>query len=165
MGANQQEELEIRRKQLQAHLRSREQAVAEEIRTAALSMEADAKLAAFARERTRSWDAKVKDVGARVAQGLGSFAEVTSARLDWLNARADVIRYVIAWNVDFVKLKQGQGILGLECHGNVWSPVCAPPQSPEKAPDSASLPLKKDLEQLLLEGRTTLHSGLEVPLP
>jgi outer membrane protein TolC len=106
-----QEELTVRRQQLEQHLRKREAVVASEIRQAAAAVQIHAQSASLARERARSWEAKVLDIEARQKQGLASFAELTSANLEWLKARGDIIQETMAWEIAGVQLRQAQGLL------------------------------------------------------
>jgi outer membrane protein TolC len=152
-----QKELAARRRQLEQYLHDREEAVAEEIRQAILTMAAHIRMGTLARERSQTWEKKVKEVRERSLQGLASFAEITATHVDWLKARGDVLHEVMAWNIARAKLKQAQGLLALECTSALGNscPMAAPPL----------LPLKVHLEQLLLEKPARFESGLEIALP
>ena len=80
-------EVEVRRRQLLAYLAEREAAVADEVRQAAASVRTHYQLAVLAYAREQSWAAKAQEVLARKQQGLASFAELTSAKLEMLKAR------------------------------------------------------------------------------
>ena len=86
------------------------------------------------RERVEDWGRRVRDLEERRGQGIGSFADLLKARLEWLKARGDLVKEVTAWERGFVKLKQDQGLLGIlfvdgdsrPCHGNRFTHYTQP---------------------------------------
>jgi outer membrane protein TolC len=107
--------LEVRRQQIQQHLADREQAVAQEIWQAVRTIAAQQQLIALTRQKVRSWQSKVRELEDRNKQGLASFTEVALAKLDWLRARGDLVKEVMAWHIARAKLRQAQGVLPREC--------------------------------------------------
>src|SRR5207302_1699969 len=93
----------------------RERAAVMEIRQAASALACQAQLVVLARQRVESFHVRVKEMEDKSKQGLASFVEVTQAHLEWLRARGDLIKEVMAWHIARVKLKQAQGILAAEC--------------------------------------------------
>jgi hypothetical protein len=110
-----QPELEVRRQQLQEHHAERQKAVAEEIRQAARTLIAQQRLAALTYQKVQSWETGVRELEDRNRQGLASSTEVAMAKLDWLRARGDLVKEVMAWHIARAKLKQAQGVLASEC--------------------------------------------------
>jgi len=99
-------------------LNERERAAANEVRQAAHDLNAHRRLAGIARQQARSWKDKLDDLEDRGAKGLASFAEIASARLEWLKARGDVVAELVAVRVADVRLKQAQSFWGLDGCGS-----------------------------------------------
>lgn len=104
-----------RRLQLEEDLAERERAIANEVRHAVRTAEAEALQVSLARERVRSWQLQLDDLEARGAKGIASFAEISGARLEWLKARSDLVQAVMAWHTARASIKAAQGILHEEC--------------------------------------------------
>lgn len=109
------EVLEARRQQLQQHLAQREKEVAEEIRQAARALIAQQHVAALTRQKVQSWERGVHELEDRNRQGLAASPEVALGKLDWLQARSNLVEEVVAWHIARAKLKQAQGGLLSEC--------------------------------------------------
>jgi hypothetical protein len=109
------EELEARRRQLDQALADRERAVAQEVRRAVYTVRGQVELVITAQERVASYEAKVRDLEEGEAKGSVAYPEVTTARLEWLKARGDLAKEVMAWEIARVDLKKAQGLLPLEC--------------------------------------------------
>jgi hypothetical protein len=118
-------ELEVRQQQLRQRLNDRELAVAQEIRQAVRTLAAQQALVVLNRQKIRSWETRVRELEDRNKQGLASVSEVAMAKLDWLRARGDLLKEVMAWHRARIKLEEAQGVLPLEC-----SDVAAPVQCP-----------------------------------
>jgi outer membrane protein TolC len=129
-GPVREREVTVRRQQLVQLLHERERAVANEVRQAAHDLNAHRRLAALARRQAKSWKDKLDDLEDREAKGMATFAEITSARLECLKARGDVVAELVAVRVADVKLKQAQSFWGRE--------GCAtgPPPGPAMPPDA-----------------------------
>jgi outer membrane protein TolC len=108
-------ELEIQRQQLQQHLAEQEKAVAQEIRQAARTLIAQQQLAALNRQKVQSWETGIRELEDRNRQGMASSTEVAMGKLDWLRARGDLVKEIMAWHIARGKLKQAQGVLPSEC--------------------------------------------------
>ena len=108
-------ELEVRRQQLRQHLAEQEKEVAQEIRQAAGTLIAQHEVAALSRQKVQSWESGIRDLEDRNRQGLTSPTEVAMGKLDWLRARGDLVKEVMAWHIARAKLKQAQGLLPVEC--------------------------------------------------
>lgn len=138
-------DVESVRRQLRQSLADVEREIASEIRQAALTAQAQRRLAVLARERVRSWQKKVREMADRKAGGTASYAEIASAQLEHLKARNTLASEVIAWRLAMVKLEQAQGLLAAQCgYGADGCHTCPhPPAGPltdgGKAPCS-SLP-------------------------
>jgi outer membrane protein TolC len=117
-------------------LAERERTVAGEVRQAAHDLNAHRRLAEIARRQAASWKAKVEDLENRGAKGLASFAEIASARLEWLKARGDVVAESVAVHVAEVKIRQAQSAWG---HDGCATVDPAPP-APVLLPDVADAP-------------------------
>jgi Outer membrane efflux protein len=115
-------EVEARQAQLRQLIDQRERAVAEETCLAFEKVQAQARLVAVARDKVNRAREKVNKQRDRLARGLGSALEVTTSRLDWFKARAELVEEVVGWHVARVKLKEARGLLVLEC-----GYVCPPP--------------------------------------
>ena len=105
------EELETRRGQVEHYRAERARVVANEIRQDVRSSGRRARLVALARERARSWEERVQEVEDERARGIASFAEVTTAKLEWLRARGKVVEEWAGWQRALVKLKMDVGAL------------------------------------------------------
>jgi hypothetical protein len=114
-------ELAARRQQVEQFRRDREKAVANEIRLAVHTLRMRTQVAALARDQALSRQRDVREVEERSARGLASFADVTTAKLEWLRARGELIEEVRAWHVARIELKEAQGLLVQECG---YGPLC-----------------------------------------
>jgi hypothetical protein len=129
-GPVREREVAVRRQQLVQLLHDRERVAANEVRQAAHDLNAHRRLAALARRQVKSWKDKLDDLEDREAKGMATFAEITSARLEWLKARGDVIGELVAVRAADVKLKQAQSYWGREgC-------TTDPPPGPAMVPDA-----------------------------
>jgi hypothetical protein len=108
-------ELDVRRHQLQEQLADGERAVALEIRQAVRNLAAQHQLIALTRQKVHTWETRVRELEDRNKQGLASFTEVALGKLDWLRARGDLVKELMAWHIARAKLRQAQGILAREC--------------------------------------------------
>ncbi len=114
-------EISTRREQLDEAIAQAEKDVTGEVREAVEEIQAHAYLSAIVRQRVEDARKKVLDLQSKLAKGTASSAEVTSARLEELKARADLIHEAAAWNIGRTKLKKAQGLLVLEC-GHDYQP-------------------------------------------
>lgn len=117
-------ELEVRRQQLRYQREHRERAVAEDIRQAGRTLAAHQQLIALSREKAASWEKKVHELEDRNKQGLASVSEVALGKLDWLRARGELVKEVMAWHIAYAKFRQAQGILARECSDFVVPGAC-----------------------------------------
>ena len=112
-------ELEVRRKQLADLIATRERQIADEARTAALTLNSQRVRATLARDRLRSWDEKLADaVRKREANQPGAELLEAQVRLERLKARADLNAEVAAWHRARVKLRAAMGWLAWEAVGS-----------------------------------------------
>jgi hypothetical protein len=122
-GPVREREVTVRRQQLEEWVGERERAVAGEARQAAHDVNAHRRLAELARRRAKSWQEKVDDLERRAAKGLASFADVSTARLEWLKARGEVVSELVAVRVADVRLKQAQSAWGHDGGGPALPPT------------------------------------------
>lgn len=108
-------ELARTRHQFEEYEAARRRQVAGEIRLAALAVGTRVDLVAIARARAMSWDARVAELQELYSKGLLAYGEVTSARLERLKARADVVKEVAGLQIANARLRQAQGLLVQEC--------------------------------------------------
>ncbi|MCS6849925.1 MAG: TolC family protein [Gemmataceae bacterium] len=131
-------EVEIRRQQLCAYLREREEMIANEIRQSARSMQAQGQLVVLAQERVRHWQERVKEVERQAERGLASFVDLAAVKTEWLNAQGELVKEVMAWHAARTLHKQSRHLLLRECRG-VTSALGPAITAAETAP-CASLP-------------------------
>jgi len=110
------EELCTRRGQVEEHRAERVRAITAEITQAVHDLERQAQVVALVRERATMWQRRIADLEAKFKRALATFAEVTDARLQWIKARGDLIKEVVAWERLLVQLHFHQGVLPQDCH-------------------------------------------------
>lgn len=125
-GAGSCTELEVRRQQLRQQLDDRQLAAAQQIRQAVRTLAAQHQLVVLTRQKVHSWETGVHEMEDRNKQGLASVTEAAMAQLDWLRARGDLVKEVMAWHIAHVKLDQAQGALPLECPDVLTPLPCSP---------------------------------------
>ena len=105
-------ELEVRRKQVADMIVSRERDVADEARVAVVTLNAQTKRVALARDRVAAWKVKLDEAEAQQKAGL-PFADLQAAqvRLVWLKARGELVAEVMAWHQARVRLRAAMGWL------------------------------------------------------
>ncbi|MBV9122817.1 MAG: TolC family protein, partial [Planctomycetes bacterium] len=108
-------ELEVRRQQLEQYRSTNEQTVADEIRQDVRTLQARARQVGLVQQRVTSLRGRVRELEARQARGLDSYADLTKARLDLLQAQGDGVKAVTDWHLALAKLKMDQGVLIQEC--------------------------------------------------
>lgn len=138
-------ELDKTQRQLQQLLTEREQQVAHEIEQAVRAYQAQTELVRLARERLIIRKEKLVDLEAKDARGVTGFMETTIAKLDWLQARSDLLKEVIAQYVAGAKVRQARGLLVRECGFDGTS--CCDSDTPP-APLGAPAPADEQPEQL-----------------
>jgi hypothetical protein len=111
------DELVARRRQLHQYRRDREQAVAAEIRQAVYTVEARLKQVAVAKRRLTAMRQQATDAAERQQAARGNFVEVAVAELTAIQAQADLLSAVVAWELARVELREAQGMLIFECRG------------------------------------------------
>jgi hypothetical protein len=112
-------ERELRRQQVAIYHADREREVVEDIRQAVQNILGAKTAVVLARKQAESWYGRVKQAEEKEAKGLGSFADTTEARMNWLKARRTVLEEITNLQRAWVQLHQAQGILSLDGH-------CAP---------------------------------------
>jgi hypothetical protein len=113
--AAEQDELEVRRKQVADVLADRERAVADEARAAAVALNAQTRRVALTRDRADSLKAKLDDARRQQeAKVAGADLLAAQAEIEWLKARAEVAAEVMAWHAARVRLKAAVGRLAVE---------------------------------------------------
>jgi len=111
-------ELGVRRRQLAELIATRERAVADEARAAALTLNSQRVRAALARDRLRGWEDKLADaIRRREADQPNAELLEAQVRMEWLKVRADLITEVAAWHRSRVKLRAAMGWLAWEAMG------------------------------------------------
>jgi hypothetical protein len=109
-------ELKGRRDQMAMRIAERQEAVASDVRAEARQVYRRCQTATLAMERIASLARMVREVEDRYNKSkLATLADVTKARLEWLQGRADVVKEIAARERAKAKLKQHQGVLPLEC--------------------------------------------------
>jgi hypothetical protein len=109
------DELASRQQQLRQYHAQRRRDVAEEVRQAAVTILNQPAVIVLTRERAESWRARVEEMEEKETKGVGSFAETTEARVEWLKVRRNVVEEIITLQRARVRLRQAQGILPLQC--------------------------------------------------
>ncbi len=118
----------IRQQQVMQLQEQRAREIADDIRQAAQDMNAQVRLVALARARTKHAGDKLKEQVDKQARGTGS---VTNAKLTWLKARDQQVREVTAWHQAHTKLQEAQGGLIDGCKAQVEpSPLATPQELP-----------------------------------
>jgi hypothetical protein len=133
LSPSRQDEVEAARKQLQDYLAQREREVADEVRVAVTEARGRLPVVVLARERAHRWEIKVDDLKEKSERGMTVFAELATARQDWLKARGEVVKEWVAWQVAAVKVGLAQGVLPLgceDCPGAIGQGCCAAPTTP-----------------------------------
>lgn len=115
-------EQQLRQQQLALYRADREREVVEDIRQAARTIEAQRGVVLLAHHKAESWLGRVTEAEEKETKGLGSFAETSEAKVNWLKARRTVAEETINMQRAWVQLRQAQGILPAEC-----LPQAAPP--------------------------------------
>jgi outer membrane protein TolC len=116
-SARQSMELATRSQQLQQLTIDGERAAAEEIRSAAQTVEIRLKQVALAKETLDSQRRRLKALLKKRELGSATPADVLMQRMTVIEAENDLVRRVVAWEIAVVKLKQAQGVLVVECGG------------------------------------------------
>lgn len=104
-------ELESRRAQVTQLRIEREYQVAAEVRSAIRTLSTQLARIDLARGKLEKRAAQLKDVELQASKGLAGFPTVLAARTEWLQARLDLTREVMAWHRARVELKKAQGVL------------------------------------------------------
>ncbi len=113
------DEVEAAHEQLLAYLAQREREVAEEVRLAVAEARGRGPVVVLARERAHRWEVKVDDLKEKSERGMAVFAELATARQEWLKARGEVVKEWVAWRVAAVKVGLAQGVLPLGCQADL----------------------------------------------
>jgi len=123
-------ERELRRQQLAIYHADREREVIEDIRQAVQNILAAKNVVVLAQQQVDSWYGRVKQAEEKESKGLGSFADTTNARMNWLKARRTLLEEITNLQRAWVQLHQAQGILSLDGH-------CAPSHALPSPADGA----------------------------
>lgn len=115
-------EQEVRLEQLAIYHADKEREVVEDIRQAARSIHGQKDVVLLAHQKAESLFGKVREAEEKENKGLGSFADTTETRVNWLKARRSVIEETIKLQRAWVQLRQAQGILPAECDTPVAPP-------------------------------------------
>jgi outer membrane protein TolC len=118
--------VETARGQVDALLQARERQAAQEIATAARLVAARRVEAGLASLRAELAGRKVKDLEERLSKGENVRTELTTARLDALKDRGDLVHAAANFMAAWARLKQAMGLLA----------VCPPPHSPAAAAET-----------------------------
>lgn len=117
-GSTDAEEAAARRRQLRQYRIDREEAVADEIRQAAYTIEARARQIALAKEGVALAQQRLSDAVERQRIAQATLADVTAAQTAALEAHGDLVGRVVEWELARVELREAQGKLVSECRGN-----------------------------------------------
>ncbi|MEQ8786889.1 MAG: TolC family protein [Pirellulaceae bacterium] len=110
-------ELGTRSQQLQQMAVDGERAAAEEIRSAAQTVDIRLEQVALAKETLDSQRRRLDTLLKKRDLGSATPIEVLMQRMTIIEAENDLVRRVVAWEIAMVKLKQSQGMLVVECGG------------------------------------------------
>lgn len=116
-GARQSLELATRSQQLAQLASDGEQAAAEEIRSAAQTVETRLLQVALAKEKHDSQQRRLETLTKKRDLGTATPVDVVMQRVAVIEAEHELVRRVVAWEIAVVKLKQAQGLLVVECGG------------------------------------------------
>jgi hypothetical protein len=119
-------ERELRRQQLAIYRADREREVVEDIRQAVQNILGEKTVVVLAQQQVESWYGRVKQAEEKEAKGLGSFADTTDARINWLKARRTLLEEITNLQRAWVQLRQAQGILSLDHHCEPSHPPVPP---------------------------------------
>ncbi len=109
-------ELQARRRQLALRIAEREAAIAGDVREEAMQASRRCQTASLAKARADSLGKVARDLEELHKKQLNvTAADVTKAKLEWIQARGDVVKEVSARERAKAKLKQHEGILPMEC--------------------------------------------------
>jgi hypothetical protein len=106
-----------RKRQLDDYSQSRQQHIAAEIRQSVATIELRLQQIALAKEHLSYASERVRELEGRNTAGKSNFLELTLARLQQQQAKADVVSRVVAWKIADVRLRENQGKLVDECIG------------------------------------------------
>ena len=109
------DELATRQQQLRQYHAQRRREVAEEVGQAARTLLSQPAVIVLTEQRAESWLALVRELEEKEAKGVGSFAETTDARVEWLKVRRNLVEEIITLQRAYVRLRQTQGILPQQC--------------------------------------------------
>jgi outer membrane protein TolC len=110
-------ELSTRAQQLQLLAVDSERAAAEEIRSAAHTVETRLRQTALAKETVESERLRLETLEKKRTLGEATPSEVLEARMSVIDAEHELVRTVTVWHIARAKLKQSQGLLAAECGG------------------------------------------------
>jgi hypothetical protein len=99
------------RQQLQGLLSSRERQAEAEVRAAVATLRGARGAAAAKAAEVRNLSARVAELEKRDSAGQQVTAELTTARIDLLKARGELVQAVADWHIADVKLRQAMGLL------------------------------------------------------
>jgi hypothetical protein len=116
-SARQSMELATRSQQLRQMTIDGERAAAEEIRSAAQTVEIRLEQVALAKETLDSQRRRLDALLKKRELGSATPVDVLMQRMTIIEAENDLVRRVVAWEIATVKLKQAQGTLVVECGG------------------------------------------------
>jgi outer membrane protein TolC len=128
---------DVREQQLSRLRADRERKAIEEIRQAALTVQAQGAVVQLAQQRARSWQERAREEEEKQSKGIGSLAATTEAKVEFLKAQRQVVKEMTNLQRAWVKLRQTQGILPLDCFPealptHVSGPSGVPPPPPGK---------------------------------
>jgi hypothetical protein len=127
------DELEVRRRQLQRVYDERRRTASEEIRNAVTTVHTRLRQVALAKESLESHRLRLEQLKEKRNIGEATAFDLAAARLDVIGAARELNGQVVAWKIAMVKLKEVQGLLAVECgYGH-----CAPDTLCEPCPDFA----------------------------
>lgn len=112
-------ELSTRSQQLSQLAADGERAAAEEIRSAAETLDTRLQQVALAKETLDSRRQQTATLEKKRTLGDATPLEVLEAKMKAIEAENNLVRRVVAWEIARVKLKQAQGLLVFECGGGM----------------------------------------------
>jgi hypothetical protein len=130
----------MRQDQLQRMLVHLQRSVAEEIRQSVKAVETRLEQVAIAKQQLGSREKTYEDLKLQWGSDAVTAFQIVDAKLKMIEARAELVHHVVAWEIAHVKLKQAQGIFALECgytepaegfHPAVFLPAASAPQAEE----------------------------------
>ncbi|MFV1968282.1 MAG: TolC family protein [Pirellulaceae bacterium] len=111
------DELELRHSQIAQLVADQERLVAEEVRTAAYTVESRLRQIAIAKEKAATWQRRIDRLREQWESGTVDLLLLREAELKSIEADQDLLHSVIEWKIAQVKLWEAQGLANAGCEG------------------------------------------------